>query len=295
MSCPVCGSTMHVLVAPGVAECRGSVSRPTGLHPSGAMGPTIAYQTCGNRYQVPIPGGITEYCSCGMGAIARCVQCGKPLCLDHSVRHPEGILCAQHASDAQARASSAAADRLEVALDRMSKAALRIKAGNAKLPPPEFRLTSSVSASQVDLSSVKAGQACPVHPSCRVAGVRTEGKLIKRPTGMTCSRDMWLLAHRFQPYADVSAHTHSDAWCDWIGVDASGDIVSGSSFDMGMDGTVTIGNDRTYAIDPANPHMLELWSRLSRLSFVELAERISNELAVLGGTPGDRHAAESCR
>jgi len=177
----------------------------------------------------------------------------------------------------------------------MSKAALLIKAGSAKLPPPEFRLASFVGASQVDLSGVKVGQACPVHPSCRVAEVRSEGKLIKRPISMKCYRDMWLLAHRFQNYADVSTHTHSDAWCDWIGVDASGDIVSGSSFDLGMDGTVAIEDGRTHAIAPANPGMLELWSRTSRLSFVELAERIANELAVLGGAPGDRHAAESCR
>src|SRR5262245_11879479 len=159
MACPMCGATAFTLVAQGVAECDGTISYPTGAHPSGAMGPTVGYRRCGMRYQVPVAGGPAEFCSCGMGAVARCVVCSVPLCLDDSFRTTDGILCGQHAAEARSRAAAAAQERLDSALGRITKAAERLRVGNVTLLRPDFQVVSWFGASQANLTAVPVGEA----------------------------------------------------------------------------------------------------------------------------------------
>ncbi len=90
MSCPNCGGSEHIPIAPGYWECRSlirfEVRRPDPVYGT-TMVPYSDSRVCGNRYQEidsRTPVQIAETCACGTYAIGRCVGCQQAICGDHS-------------------------------------------------------------------------------------------------------------------------------------------------------------------------------------------------------------------
>lgn len=99
MSCPHCGGNQRRLIAPGLYECTSTVEVMGYMPaPGPSQGPVPLIpgpelRVCGNRYQegsVTAPLGL---CSCGMSAVAECVDCRKVLCGDHIASRNGRVLC----------------------------------------------------------------------------------------------------------------------------------------------------------------------------------------------------------
>lgn len=185
MSCPKCGGVQYALVSRGVAQCSTTVWLPTGAHPSGAFGPATFPTMCGYQYQVAISdGSASAYCACGMQAIARCVSCGKDLCLARTWRFADRVFCDADAAAAQ----HAAADRAEEAV---KQAESRLLALLAEVPyrlsrrGPDLVLEHRVSQSRYDsgvgesdglsreqFRRLVVGAPCPTHiHGCRIVQI----------------------------------------------------------------------------------------------------------------------------
>ena len=81
MSCPRCGGSSNVPVAPGYVECRGvvEVDRPAPV-PGGRY---LYEEPCRTRYATANAlGPVQHFCSCGMAAISRCTRCASYACYD---------------------------------------------------------------------------------------------------------------------------------------------------------------------------------------------------------------------
>ncbi len=90
MSCPECGGTERIPIAPSYWECaslvHGEARRPDPVYGT-TMVPYSDSHVCGNRYQEvdsQSPVQIAETCSCGTYAIGRCAECRRSICGDHS-------------------------------------------------------------------------------------------------------------------------------------------------------------------------------------------------------------------
>lgn len=177
MACPRCGGAAHVLVSPGLAQCTGTVLVNTGAPPSGAFGPPQIPQPCGQRYQVAPNGPSLGICSCGMGAIAVCVTCGAPLCLDHAYRRSGQMHCRDCTTKIDRDREQAAHFAEVEAIARVVEAASKITeahilAGDHRLL---FHLEGSLSPCPVK------GDHCPDHgPLCRVQHVYRWSKWWKK-------------------------------------------------------------------------------------------------------------------
>ena len=73
-------------------------------------------RSCGHEYQEGPPSADLGLCDCGMAAVARCVDCGGPLCGMDLRRRGGQVLCA---TDVQARESAEEADRFRDSLDKL--------------------------------------------------------------------------------------------------------------------------------------------------------------------------------
>jgi hypothetical protein len=201
MACPRCGATAYTLVGDGVAQCGGGGFLPTGNHPSGVAGPAQQFVACGARYQVP-KANSTTFCDCGMGAVARCVDCSKDLCLDHSHRVQGSIRCAEHARTLQERAQEDAAERLASAWERLELLLEQVPAVVRDLPGEmeiDHRFSSRsmsdawFSVSDASMKQLRVGADCPVcGPGCRVVVVGGRKQL----HGSSARTRAWLLDHR---------------------------------------------------------------------------------------------------
>lgn len=62
--------------------------------------------------------GDVDYCACGMAAVARCTQCGNPLCNDHIRRRSSGVICEECETRRETELDMAIANR-PVGLDQI--------------------------------------------------------------------------------------------------------------------------------------------------------------------------------
>ncbi|MGV1005143.1 MAG: hypothetical protein ACOYEV_10370 [Candidatus Nanopelagicales bacterium] len=105
MACPKCGGILRREVSLGVFTCETEVL--VGVAPGPPLGGTPVYRPCGHTYQ---DGSVPGYfCGCGMGAIARCVECSEPMCMQHRQLSGGRVLCGACAS--RALVAAAEADR----------------------------------------------------------------------------------------------------------------------------------------------------------------------------------------
>ncbi len=93
--------------------------------------PGLGLRDCGYQYQEPVSGWSMEMCSCGMGAVAGCILCDRPLCDLHVVWRDGQVLCTDHAAIVD---DAAATRRLQAALDGV---AARV---SARIDPDERAL-----------------------------------------------------------------------------------------------------------------------------------------------------------
>lgn len=113
MGCPRCGlvvagPVVRTEVSAGVFRCDNVVVAGSAPGPVPGVG-SPATRACGRVYQ---EGSIAElFCACGMGAVARCVECGTDMCLDHVMRGGDGLVRCGSCGAKFAAAQSAEAER----------------------------------------------------------------------------------------------------------------------------------------------------------------------------------------
>ena len=122
MGCPVCGGAERVEAAPGVYVCQTLVE--VGFNPTaGPVGVPIM-APCGHEYQESSTAPVA-FCKCGMGAIARCVECGAMLCLRHTRRDSDWTVrckaCAAKLAAQEAEREKQRAADIEVAADLLAQ------------------------------------------------------------------------------------------------------------------------------------------------------------------------------
>lgn len=226
MSCPSCGNGAYQLVAPGVGECTAFLMRPTGAHPSGALGPTQTPVPCGRRYQVPNPMSDMPPCSepCGMQSLARCVVCQAPLCLDHAVRFSDGVVCPRHAAERNDAAANAETGALLDAETRL-RGLMRGFPAAISDRAPELHLEHVLLG---DVRGVREGDVCAQHgPPCRAAQVLTRGRVLKKVYSVHMHMDAWVLRHMCK-YGHADLHTGprrtENAEVDLVVIASTGEI-----------------------------------------------------------------------
>jgi hypothetical protein len=124
MTCPRCGGIEREMLAPGYYRCLSTVEvmgyiPAPGMHAGPVpLVPGPERRTCGHAYQEGSANADLGFCDCGTAAVARCVDCDRPLCGIDLVRRGGQVLCAD---DARSRAQEAETERLRAALDRVSR------------------------------------------------------------------------------------------------------------------------------------------------------------------------------
>lgn len=202
MACPTCGGTAYVLVSPGVAMCTGIVIRQTGLHPSGAFGPTTAPIACETRYQVP--NASAPLCECSMQSVGQCADCGTPICLDHLYRFGGKVLCRSDYEQRRQAAAQAKEQAVQDALERLRNLASKVDP-QLIMSAPDVTLEHRVSGGSFDsrvgefpglsksqLEALEVGKTCPDHGAgCVQTEVHYSGKWFKKKRGATCHMPIW--------------------------------------------------------------------------------------------------------
>lgn len=97
-SCPRCAGVSTKLISPGFYECE--TQNLVGVQPLGPAGQQPIYARCGQQFQT-VAGGQPDLalglCTCGVGAIGRCRDCGVAQC-GRCGSHVEGMFrCPKHA------------------------------------------------------------------------------------------------------------------------------------------------------------------------------------------------------
>lgn len=266
MACPRCGGTDQVMVSPGVAQCTTPISSPTGAHPSGAMGSPQQLAPCGYRYQIPNPAGSIAHCQCGMQSVARCTVCECDLCLDHTHRVDQRVMCAEHATAIQEAASAAAWTRIARQEERLAsllaQVSVPVVARTADIRF-EHRLAGShgesrsgwfQGLSREQLTSLRVGHDCPSHGAgCEVVELHKSGKVFRKTTMVTMRMPAWTV----EPFA--------------IGINGGGRIVGnvkpGTPFSPNM-----------FVHRGASAEELEIHSRVPRVPVEEFLSKLADRV-----------------
>lgn len=295
MPCPNCGSAGYRLVSPGVAECTGAVMVPTGAHPSGAMGPTHMPAPCGQRYQVANSDPSVPYCACGMQSVAKCIDCGVPLCLDHAGRVSEGVVCGAHFQARQARAQAAHANAFDAAVVRLTDDLRRFPAEIGSFAR-ELRIEHNIDAEAA--RGLSQGSPCPTHGArCRVSQIHATGKWMKKVAGATMEIDAWVLRHRCYVHSDIHSGGGRSVsnGVEITAITAAGDVERVTTYSLPIDGRAI--RSRGAGIPHDHPGIRTVFdgeARLAGLSLPAFLDELSDGIeSVLAGV--GKRGALPCR
>jgi hypothetical protein len=209
MVCPRCGSSEHVTVEPGVAECRAALRLPD----AGEFGPGERFAVCGTRYQVPLGDAGLGLCWCNMQALGKCTRCGQSVCLDHLRRVDDRVVCLKdyEAHEREVRAAhgrdvQSAWEEFTAALDEAKRTGLRGAPDRTSVHHLSVRTGASLgqvlnaptagALTESQAARLRVGDPCPLHraTTCTIRELATRGRLARKTTGAACAMPLWHLA-----------------------------------------------------------------------------------------------------